>query len=133
MSKHTRQQWQNRNDVTAGGPIASPPAPEPDPTEVVSEWVPLPPPQLAQDGATAVKREPPKPDPDGIAPGQIYDGAIVPDRKINRLGLRPGAKLPAIMIEVKRDDGTWMASFVGERASKIDVDAQMLKTGKLRK
>lgn len=125
MSKHTRQQWQNRNDVTAGGPIAAPPAPEPDRVEVVKP--------LAQDGATAVKREPPKPDPDGIAPGQIYDDVIVPDRKINRMGLRPGAKLPAIMVEVKREDGTWMASFVGERASKIDVDAQMLKTGRLRK
>jgi len=35
-------------------------------------------------------------------------------------------------VETPYGDGRWMACFVGERATKIEVDAEMLKTGKLR-
>ncbi len=124
----SKKHWnRNQGDFASGGPISSTPAPEPDPKETL---VPL-----AQDGAIAIKPTPPAPpvpDKDGIAPGQIDEGVVVPDRPINRLGLRPGAVLPPIQTEVPYGDGRWMCSFVGERMSKIDADAEMLKTGKRR-
>jgi hypothetical protein len=77
-------------------------------------------------------------DPDGIAPGQVYEGVVVPDRPINQLGLKPGARLNPIVIEApytQTNDGWWFAIFEGEGSTgvKLYVDAEMLKTGKLRK
>ena len=71
---------------------------------------------------------------DGIAAGQIWDGCIVPDRPVNVLSLTPGAKLGPLLVEGPSDDGTghYCASFVGETMTKIRVDAEMLKSGKLR-
>lgn len=77
-------------------------------------------------------------DPDGIAPGQVYEGVKVPDRKINVMGLTPGAVLGPLVIEAPytdTNDGWWFAFFEGEGCTgiKLYVDAEMLKTGKLRK
>jgi hypothetical protein len=71
---------------------------------------------------------------DGICTGQIWDGVIVPDRTVNVMALTPGAKLGALLVEGPFDDGTghWCASFVGEAMTKLRVDAEMLKTGKMR-
>src|SRR3990172_13084985 len=130
MSKNTRQQWQDRNktpDQSVGGPIASSPAGDPDPVETIEP--------LARDGAIAANPcalGTSKPDANGITRGQVYENVEVPDRPINKLGLRPGARLNPLEIETPYGDGRWMACFVGERATKIEADAQMLKTGKLR-
>lgn len=157
MSKNTRQQWQDRNktqqNMEAGGLIVGQPAAEPDPVETIKPLDPdakrTPPdvvaaklrelaaavPPLAKDGAIASNPGalgPPKPDATGIARGQVYENVEVPNRPINKLGLRPGALLKPLEVESPYGDGRWMACFVGERMTKIDVDAEMLKTGKLR-
>lgn len=75
---------------------------------------------------------------DGIAPGQVYEGVKVPDRAINTMGLTPGATLGPLVIDApytQTNDGWWYAFFEGEGCTGITlyVDAEMLKTGKLRK
>jgi len=161
MSKNTRQQWKDKSqgqqepqpDLAAGGPISGHPGHEPDPVEVVRPLDPAakltPPdvaeaklrelaaavPPLAKDGAIAANPDAlqaPKPDAKGISKGQVWVDVVVPDRPINKMGLRPGARLNPLEIETPYGDGRWMACFVGERATKIEVDAEMLKTGKLR-
>ena len=91
---------------------------------------------VAPDGATVAEVGPPvEPEPEGeVAPGQVWEGVVVPDRPVNILSLRPGAVLPALVIDGPFNDGTghWSAGFVGERGTKIRVDLEMLKTGKLR-
>jgi len=133
MSKNTRQQWKDKNqgDLATGGTVDSQPPlvgerPPEEPAAVL--------PPLAKDGAIAANHV-----ALGlasragvIARGQVYDGVLVPDRPINKMGLRPGARLNPLEIETPYGDGRWMACFVGERATKIEVDAEMLKTGKLR-
>lgn len=77
-------------------------------------------------------------DKDGIVPGQVYEGVKVPDRPINVMGLTPGAVLGPLVIEApytQTNDGWWIAFFEGEGCTgiKLYVDAEMLKSGKLRK
>lgn len=67
-----------------------------------------------------------------LASGQVYEGVVVPDRAINRLGLRPGGVLPPLVLQTPYGDGRWMAGFVGEEGTHVDVDAEMLATGKRR-
>jgi hypothetical protein len=71
---------------------------------------------------------------DGVAPGQVWEGVIVPNRAVNVLSLTPGSKLLPLRIDGPFNDGTnhYCASFVGESMTKIRVDAEMLKTGKMR-
>lgn len=71
-------------------------------------------------------------DPVELAAGQVYENVVVPNRPINRLGLRPGAVLKPIVLQKAYGDGRWMAGFVGETGTHIDVDAEMLATGRLR-
>lgn len=73
-------------------------------------------------------------DTDALAPGQIWEDVIVPDRSVNILGLRPGSKLPPLQLDGPFHDATghWAAGFVGERGTKIRVDEEMLRTGKRR-
>ncbi len=134
MSKNTRQQWKDKNqgELDAGGAVDfHPPLIGERPTEEPAAALP----PLAKDGAIASNPGalgPPKPDANCIARGQVYDDVEVPNRPINKLGLRPGALLKPLEVESPYGDGRWMACFVGERMTKIDVDAEMLKTGKLR-
>lgn len=77
----------------------------------------------------------PEPKPAGmIQVGQVWEGVVVPDRPVNILSLRPGAVLPPFVIDGPYNDGSghWSAGFVGERGTKIRVDEEMLKTGRLR-
>jgi hypothetical protein len=121
MSKRSREEWQKRNgDGQQNAQSAV------DQTE--ADTAPINPDAARVDQP----EEPPIVDPDGIQPGQVYDGVVVPDRKINIIGLRPGSILPAIMTEAPYGDGRWMCSFVGERGTKINADAEMLRTGKMR-
>lgn len=92
--------------------------------------------QTGPDCATASETGPaPDPKPAGmIQVGQVWEGVIVPDRPVNILSLRPGAVLPPFVIDGPYTDGSghWSAGFVGERGTKIRVDEEMLRTGRLR-
>jgi len=69
-----------------------------------------------------------------IAIGQIWDDVRVTNNpKVNRLALKVGAKLPPIQVVAHASDGgMWVCSFVGERATHIVADEDMLLTGKVR-
>jgi hypothetical protein len=107
-----------------------PPQQQPKPTPAPPA-PPLEPDQALVDNPTAA----PEDLGNGIAVGQIWEDVIVPDRAVNVIQLQPGAKLLPLLVEGRFDDGTGhlCASFVGEACTKIRVDAEMLKTGRLRK
>jgi hypothetical protein len=115
MSKKSKESW-----LGAG------------PSAMSSEPEAAPPPEPQQEDPLAAEPPPPK-DPGAIEVGQVYDKVVVPNRPINKLGLRPGAVLPPLVIQASYGDGRWMAGFLGELATKIEVDTEMLKSGKLRR